>query len=119
MSAAILFGAGATEFPDEDGAILLDEVMLFVRRFVVLSNEQLIAIALWVGHTHAMEAADATPYLNVTSAEKRSGKTRLLEVLELLVARPWRTGRTSAAALVRKIDDAEVHASTRRKRRRV
>jgi hypothetical protein len=107
MSAAILFGACAMDVPDEDGAILLDEVMLYVRRFVVLSNEQLIAIALWVGHTHAMEAADATPYLNITSAEKRSGKTRLLEVLDLLVARPWRTGRTSAAALVRKIDDAQ------------
>jgi hypothetical protein len=35
---------------------------------------------------------------------KRSGKTRLLEVLELLVARPWLTGRTSAAALIRKVD---------------
>ncbi len=88
----------------EDGAALLDEIVRFVRRFVVLSVEQLVAIALWIVHTHAIDAADATPYLNVTSAEKRSGKTRLLEVLELLVARPWRTGRTSAAALVRKTD---------------
>jgi len=92
------------ENADEDGALLLDDVMRFVRRFVVLSSEQLVAIALWVVHTHAIDAADATPYLNITSAEKRSGKTRLLEVLELVVARPWRTGRTSAAALVRKID---------------
>lgn len=90
--------------PAENGVAALDETMRFVRRFVVLSNEQLIAIVLWVTHTHAINAADATPYLNVTSAEKRSGKTRLLETLELLVARPWRTGRTSAAALVRKID---------------
>jgi hypothetical protein len=87
----------------EDGGDLLDEIVRFVRRFVVLSCEQLVTIALWVVHTHAIEAADATPYLNITSAEKRSGKTRLLEVLELLVARPWRTGRTSPAALVRKI----------------
>lgn len=92
------------EAPAEDGAILLDDLTRFVRRFVVLSNDQLVAIALWTVHTHAIEAADATPYLNITSAEKRSGKTRLLEVLDLLVARPWRTGRTSAAALVRKID---------------
>ncbi len=33
-----------------------------------------------------------------------SGKTRLLEVLRLLVANPWFTGRTSTAALTRKID---------------
>src|SRR5262249_31014742 len=43
-------------------------------------------------------------YLQITSATKRAGKTRLLEVLEPLVARPWLTGRTSAAALVRKVD---------------
>jgi uncharacterized protein DUF3631 len=43
-------------------------------------------------------------YLHVTSATKRAGKTRLLEVLEPLVARPWLTQRVSAAALVRKID---------------
>lgn len=103
MSAVALFG-GAPETPDEDDATLLDDIMRFVRRFVVLRSEQLIANALWIVHTHANAAADATPYLNITSAEKRSGKTRLLEVLELLVARPWRTGRTSAAALVRKID---------------
>ena len=45
-----------------------------------------------------------TPYLSVASAEKRSGKTLLLEVLELLVARPWFTGRVTVAVLVRKVD---------------
>jgi hypothetical protein len=69
----------------------------------VLTEGQVVAAVLWVAHTHALAAADATPYLSITSAEKRSGKTRLLEVLELLVARPWFTGRTTAAALVRKI----------------
>ncbi|MEE8606230.1 MAG: hypothetical protein V3S55_01390, partial [Nitrospiraceae bacterium] len=38
-----------------------------------------------------------------TSAEKRSGKTRLLEVLSLIVAHPWLTGRVSPAALYRRI----------------
>jgi hypothetical protein len=42
--------------------------------------------------------------LQITSATKRSGKTRLLETLEPVVSRPWFTGRTSAAALVRKVD---------------
>jgi len=83
---------------------LLDDLVAFVRRFVVLSREQSDAVALWIFHTHAFDAADTTPYLAITSAEKRSGKTRLLEVLELLVARPWLTGRTTPAALVRKVD---------------
>jgi Protein of unknown function (DUF3631) len=83
---------------------LLDELAGFVRRFVVVSPAQSDVAALWIAHTHCFEAADQTPYLSVTSAEKRSGKTRLLEVMELLVARPWFTGRVSAAALVRKVD---------------
>lgn len=85
-------------------AEILGAVTDFVRRFVFLSAAQADAVVLWAAHTHAFAAADCTPYLSVTSAEKRCGKTRLLEVLELLVARPWFTARTSAAALVRKID---------------
>jgi hypothetical protein len=83
---------------------LLGEISAMLRRFVVMSDAQALVTALWVIHTHTLDAADATPYLAVTSAEKRSGKTRLLEVLELLVARPWFTGRTTAAVLPRKIE---------------
>ena len=86
-----------------DGKQLLDELFFFIRRFVLVTDAQATVLALWVIHTHALAAADLTPYLSIASAEKQSGKTRLLEVLKLLVANPWFTGRTSAAALVRKI----------------
>jgi hypothetical protein len=86
-----------------DLAALLDDVAAFVRRYVVLTNHQLRAIALWVAHTYAIDAADCTPYLLIQSAEKRSGKTLLLEVLSLLVARAWFTGRVTKAVLVRRI----------------
>jgi hypothetical protein len=79
-------------------------LVAFVRRFVVVTDHQVVAIALWLAHTHVIDAFDCTPYLQVTSATKRSGKTRLLEISEPLVARPWLTQRVSAAALVRKID---------------
>ncbi len=59
---------------------------------------------MWVAHTHAFDAAQTTPYLNISSAEKQCGKTRLLEVLCLLVANPWLTGSASRAALVRRIE---------------
>ena len=86
---------------------LLGELATFVRQFVVLAEEQDDAVALWVLHTHAFAAAHTTPYLSITSAEKRSGKTQLLEVLETVAARPWLTGRTTTAALVRKIDGVQ------------
>jgi len=57
----------------------------FLRRFVVVArSEALVAVVLWIAHTHALELADATPYLAVSSPEKQSGKTRLLECLQLL-----------------------------------
>jgi hypothetical protein len=86
---------------------LLDGVQVFVRRFVVLTHEQAVAVALWVFHTHAFAAADTTPYLSVSSAEKRSGKTRLLEAVELLVRQPLPTANISDAALFRAIAELE------------
>ena len=87
-----------------DGAELLDQTVAFIRRFVVLSSAQADVMALCILHSHAVAAADTTPYLHLTSVEKQSGKTRALEVCQLLVFRPWYTGRTTAAALVRKVN---------------
>lgn len=92
---------------DESAAEILDETVLFERRFVAMSPAQADIVSLWIVHTHAFNAADVTGYLSVTSAEKRSGKTRLLEVLDLLVAAPWFTGRVTPAVLVRKIDSEQ------------
>src|SRR5262249_40284543 len=50
-----------------------------------------------------VDAAESTPYLAVTSAEKRSGKSRLREVLELLVRQPLPASNISDAALFRAI----------------
>ncbi len=86
------------------GGQVLDEMADFVQRFVILTKSELLVISLWIAHTWAFEACDATPYLAVTSPEKRSGKTRLLEILAFLVRGPWLTGRVTAAALARKIE---------------
>jgi Protein of unknown function (DUF3631) len=97
--------AEATPAPDLPALNeVLDELIGFFRRFVAMTEEEADAAGLWIVHTHTLEAANATPYLSATSAEKESGKTRFLEVSELLVARPWLTGRTTAAVLPRKID---------------
>ncbi len=87
----------------EAGETLLAAVEQYIKRFVKMGEHELIAVALWAAHTHAFEAAEATPYLQTISAEKSSGKTRLCEVLELIVARPWFVARTTPAALYRKI----------------
>jgi hypothetical protein len=87
---------------------LLEQVRAFVRRFVVLpSDAAATALALFVLHTWAIAAAEATAYMVVISAEKGSGKTRVLEVLGYLVREPWHTAGVSEAALFRKIEQDE------------
>jgi hypothetical protein len=82
----------------------IEDARVFVTRYVVLTPEQADACALWVVHTHAVDAADVTPYLSVSSAEKRSGKSLLLEVLGAIVHKPWPTVRPSEAVLFRQIE---------------
>jgi hypothetical protein len=91
--------------PPETGE-LLDAIAAAVEQYVILpSRHATAAVALWVAHTWALDGAHATPYLLVLSPERRSGKTRLLEVLELLVRSPWRIASASEAAMFRKINE--------------
>lgn len=92
-----------TEWKPATGAEILDPAFRFIRRFVSLTDSQARVVVLWVAHTHAISAADFTPYMNVTSAEKESGKSRLLEVVAVLVANAWKTENASPAAIVRKV----------------
>jgi hypothetical protein len=64
---------------------LVFDLMAFIRRYVVMTREQLLVTALWIIHTHCMESVEQTPYLAVTSPEKRCGKSRLLETIEMLL----------------------------------
>jgi Protein of unknown function (DUF3631) len=90
-----------------DGADILDRVSDFIRAYVHLSDEQAAIATVWTAHTHCVNCATTTPYLAINSAVKQSGKTRLLEVFELLVSKPWLTGRVTAACLVRKVDQVK------------
>jgi hypothetical protein len=85
---------------------LLEEVHQFLGRFVAYPTPHArIAHALWIAHTHAMDAWDSTPRIAFLSPEPGSGKTRALEVSELLVPRPVEAVNTTPAYLFRKVSD--------------
>lgn len=88
----------------DEGARVLADVKAFLHRFVVISPPQSTAITLWVAHTYCSSIALWTPYLAVTSAAKRCGKSRLLETVSFLVRDPWFTCGASAASLFREIE---------------
>lgn len=98
--------AGAGRAAGNDPALIPDLVK-FIGRYVVMTDAQKTVIATYVIHTHISEACQQTPYVFIHSPEPECGKSRLMEVMELLVARPWMIVNPSDAVLFRK-----VHAST-------
>jgi hypothetical protein len=88
------------------GAGLLDEVAAFLARFVAFpSDAALTAATLWVAHAHAIDAFESTPRIAFLSPEPASGKTRALEVSELLVPHPMHAVNCTPAALFRAVKD--------------
>ena len=109
-----LLAAAPTEEPPpepdpgepEDGAALLDEVSAYLGRFIAHpSGWARVAHTLWVAHCHAMQIWDSTPRLAFLSPERGCGKTRALEVSELLVPRPVLAVNATPAYLFRKVSD--------------
>lgn len=68
-----------------DGAALLNEVETFHRRFNVFPTEAAyVAVTLWDAHAHLVECFETTPRIAFLSPEPGSGKSRALEIVELL-----------------------------------
>lgn len=92
-------------WPDPvDGAVLLGELVRTFTRYVALPEGAATALALWVLHAHAHNAAAVSPILAITSPEKRCGKTTLLHVLGALVPRPLPASNITPAALFRAVE---------------
>jgi hypothetical protein len=92
------------------GAELLADVYEFTGKFIAYpSDEAHVAHVLWIVHTHLMEAWESTPRLAFLSPEPASGKTRALEISELLVPNPVEAINVTPAYLFRKVgaDDAK------------
>lgn len=88
-----------------DGARLLDALTEALSRFVAFPSPAAgRAVALWIVHTHCLDAFDSSPRLAVLSPEPQSGKTRTMELLEYLADRAMFTTNTTVAVLARGLD---------------
>src|SRR6516165_5428013 len=96
-----------TEHP-KSGAVVLDKTYALIGRFVAYpSDHARVAHTLWIIHTHLMDRWDSTPRLFFSSAEPASGKSRALEVTELLVPNPMTAVNVTPAYLFRKVGAEE------------
>lgn len=100
----------AIEFPEPelwsepvDGAELLGALVDVLGQYVVMSEHQRVAIALWLVHAYLIDRSMISPRLAVRSPIKGCGKTTLLDVLTRLVPRPLATANVSPSAIFRVI----------------
>jgi Protein of unknown function (DUF3631) len=89
-----------------DGGALLDELAALFTRYCVLPPGAAAVLALWTLLTwvHDQAAIRVSPKLLVASATKRSGKTRVLEILSCVVHYPLPVSNVKASALFRVIE---------------
>jgi hypothetical protein len=90
------------------GAAILDDVEEFIGRFVAFPSEHdRVAYVLWLAHAHMIDGFETTPRIAFLSAEPECGKSRALEIGELLVPRPVHAVNVTPAYLFRKVGDIE------------
>ena len=86
----------ATDAPSVNA---LDLVLYLLKEHVAVSEEERIAIALWILHTYVFDRFPVTPRLALLSPVRECGKTTLIELIELLVAEAFRTDNVTPAPI--------------------
>jgi len=60
-----------------------------LRKFLVCSDYHIVVLALWIIHTYCYDIFPSSPYLNIYSPEKQSGKTICMNLLNVLSSKAW------------------------------
>jgi hypothetical protein len=100
---------GALPLSEKPGHDVLDAVVAFILRFSRFPDQHCApTLALWYAHTHIADRFYVTPRIVLDSAEPGSGKTRVLEVAQYLVAQPEMTISATPAALFRLVSTGPI-----------
>src|SRR5437763_2154859 len=89
--------------PLPESSEIMDRLTGFIRRYLICTSDQLTVLALWIMHTYSYKACSVTPYLNIHSMERRSGKTTCLQLLSYLCPDSWFVTAPAAATVIRKL----------------
>ena len=86
----------ATDAPSVN---VVDLVLYLLKVHVAVSDEERVAIALWILHTYVFDRFPVAPRLALLSPVRECGKTTLIELIELLVAEAFRTDNVTPAPI--------------------
>ncbi len=87
-----------------DGDALLDALVTAFQRYIVMELAGLRTLVLWAVHTYIFKLFQNTPRLHIRSPKRRSGKSRLRDVLACTVARPELAENLTPAVVFRLTD---------------
>jgi Protein of unknown function (DUF3631)/SWIM zinc finger len=89
-----------------DGAALLERLREFAGRFLGLPPGADVLFSAFAVYSYVTDVFAAATYIVLHSPAPQCGKTRALEVLSLLVRRPWLTIVPSTAVLFRVLEQS-------------
>ncbi|MES2721191.1 MAG: DUF3631 domain-containing protein [Pseudomonadota bacterium] len=87
-----------------DGAVLLDDLVITIRRFVICERHTADASALWLAFSWLIDAVSVAPIANITAPLPNCGKSTMLDLFERLSYRPLKVDNISPAALFRSVE---------------
>jgi Protein of unknown function (DUF3631) len=82
----------------------LHVIIHILRQYLEMQEQEYLAVALWVMHTHVFDRFMITPRLAIVSPVRECGKTTLLDILNVLCAKAKKTDGITPAAVFRLID---------------
>jgi putative DNA primase/helicase len=87
-----------------DGAQLIEQITAAIHEYLVISDEEAVACALWCVSSRLHDVFDKFPRLGITGPEKQCGKSTLLDLIERLVDRAIPMASPSPAVIYRMIE---------------
>lgn len=84
------------------------DIRATLARYIVMPEPYLDFLPIWVAHTYCLDVLQLTPYLVIYSPTMRSGKTRLLEILEQFTWKGWLVSDLSGPSIFRKLKEERV-----------
>jgi putative DNA primase/helicase len=90
-----------------DGAVLNNDIISYIRSYVIMSEPDVVSVALWIMASYALEEFFIFPRLLIKSPEKGCGKSTLVDLISCLVKRPIVASNMTAAPLFRIIEQQQ------------
>jgi hypothetical protein len=88
----------------EDPENIISRIEQYARRYCMLPEAAYLPLSIWCLATYLTGCFDSFPYLAILSPMPRCGKTRLLEVVELLSKNAWRGVAPTPASTYRMME---------------